>query len=58
MLEKNAKERQKLKETKGLTASTSAFNLGREVKEIADSASSAPMTTEEVHEVCVITSIF
>jgi len=50
LLERNAKELQKLKENKGVSASTSAFNLGREVKDIADNVSSSPMTTEEVHE--------
>ena len=58
MLEKNAKELQKLKEAKGISTTTSAFNLGKEVKDIADSVKSSPMTTEEVHEVCYFKYLF
>ena len=54
LLEKNAKERQKLKDTKGLVASTSTFNLGKEIKDASDNMLAAKMTSEEVHEVSVL----
>ena len=57
-MEKNAKELQKSKEAKGLLSSTAGFNLGKEVKDIADKVSSSPMTNEEVHEVCQINVLY
>ncbi|XP_065054316.1 gamma-tubulin complex component 2-like isoform X2 [Rhopilema esculentum] len=49
-LEKNAKERLKAKELKGLTTSTSALSLGKELKDLADNSFGSPMTSQEVNE--------